>query len=275
VTTFVDRALLDLADPARLAALLAPPGQGPYPALGRLVRSVFDTDGAELHDIVGAAVASVSPMRPILPRRRVTGSATVRQPAYAITDLTADLTEPAGIRWIHLLAEVSLHTSVEVGGAGVDSAITAAIEDITSLDDFRNRFRYLDLDAFLSANRIETVDELRDRYDYLLTEVRLKTQPPFDPADPQNRHDIAVDVAVLISESLDLAAALRDAVELRAAATAAATGRSDALLGPAVQPFAVAVVFPHAALGPAGPAPAAIDALFARAGVLPLFADPP
>jgi hypothetical protein len=173
------------------------------------------------------------------------------------------------------MAGVQLDVVVAVDPGGVESALTRAIENITSFDDFASRFRYLDLDSFLAERRITTVQQLRDDAEYLLAEVHFLAPPPFDPTDPANSHSVALDLAVTVVEQLDLGAGLRAARLLQAAGAVAPPASADPLLGPAATPFAVAVVFPAAELGPQQPTAAEVDELFAAAGVLPLFANPP
>jgi hypothetical protein len=84
-----------------------------------------------------------------------------------------------------------------------------------------------------------------------------------------------LDVALLVLEDIDLASGLQQARLLTAAAERSATGHTDALLGPAAHPFAVAVVFPAGDLGASGTTADAVDELYALASLLPLFANPP
>ena len=75
------------------------------------------------------------------------------------------------------------------------------------------------------------------------------------------------------AEQLDAAGALRAATDLRAVADAAGAGPRDPVLGSAAHALAIAVVFPHDGLAGSGIDADALDALFARAKVLPLFAN--
>lgn len=86
-------------------------------------------------------------------------------------------------------------------------------------------------------------------------------------------HTVNLDIAFAVIEECDLSAGLRAAQRMRVAGAAEPPRSADPLLGHALRPFAVAVVLPAA---PAGqPDPAAVESLFAAAGVLPLFASNP
>ncbi len=272
---FIDQALLQLHEGAALTTLLKGPGPAPYPHLERLIASVYSSEGATLHSVTDVTVASTTPALLVAGRDRIVGSIVTTQPGYVVNDLRADLTRSGAGPWADLMASVDLHAVVATDSGGVASAVTKAIENITSLDDFASRFRYLDLPAYLAAHRITTVEQLRESAEYILAEVRLRPPPPFDPADPAHLHSVRIELAVVLMDSLDLTAGLRAAHLLRLAGAQGTPGSPDPVLGPAGAPFAVAVVFPASALGPNQPGPAAVDALYARTNVLPLFANPP
>jgi hypothetical protein len=46
-----------------------------------------------------------------------------------------------------------------------------------TLAEFRNNFRFIDLDAFMAKHSISTVEELRAAYQYLLTEIHGRRHP--------------------------------------------------------------------------------------------------
>lgn len=269
---FVDRALLQLHDPAALTTLLTGGAAAPYPRLARLITTLYDTDAATIDHVQAVTVASTEPMVQIAVRTRICGTFTTSQPAHGLSDLRADLTAGDG-PWAHLLAHVSLHVAIEVDPGGIESVVMTSIENITSLADFASRFRYLDLDAFLATHKITTVEQLQEAAQYLLAEVRLKPPPAFDPQSEANAYDVAVPLAITIVEEADLAAGLTAARQLLDAGKNQPPAPASAVLGAAHGAYAVAVVLP--AKGPPPPDPAAVDALYAKAGVLPLFADPP
>lgn len=269
---FVDRALLQLHDPAALRRLLTNNQPGPYDRLRRLVTAVFENESATVDQVLDASVLSTAPMVGIPLKHRVQGTLTTTQPAYARSELCGDLQRTDG-PWAHLMARLVLRVAIAVDGAAIDSVIISSIDDITDLNDFASRFRYLDLPAFLAAHRIETVEQLREAAQYLLAEIRLKQPPAFDPNDPANAYDVRIDLALTVMEELDLSAGLIAAQQLVSAGAGRSPGPSNEVLGTARNAFAVATVFPRLQGGQVSVG--AVDALFAKAGVLPLFANPP
>ncbi|WP_199512710.1 hypothetical protein [Nucisporomicrobium flavum] len=271
---FADRALLELADPARLQALIAPPGAVPAADLTMLLGSVYDLDHVRVDGITGVTVSGLEAQVPLYPVRSHRGSWTRNHPEYLTTDLAVDTRDGAEPVWVDLLARVVVHTVTEVDPGGIESAVSRGLDDFATLDEFRAQFRFIDLDAFLARHRLSTVEDLREAYEYLRTEVRFRAAGPFDPADPANAHDIEADLALLIRPDLELTAAMRAAVSVRTIAAQTRTGPKDPLLGRAVSPLAVAVVVDGSALGGVVTA-AAVRSLFARGRVLSLVADPP
>lgn len=271
---FADRAIAQLHLPGALATLLTGPPAATYPRLARLVDEVYDAEGVDLDRITGATVLSVRPEHPLTGADRVTLTWLQQQPSYVTGDLRGLIQRAGAEVWADLYATVSLDVVAAVDPGGIESAVTHAIENVTSLADFRSRFRYLDLDAYLARRRITTVEELRESAEYVLAEVRLRPAPAFDPADPANAHTVTLDVAVAVLDERDLVAGLRAARRLRAAGAAGPPGSADPTLGRPVRPFAVAVVLP-AKVTAGQPSDASVDALYAAAGVLPLFASPP
>jgi hypothetical protein len=143
--------------------------------------------------------------------------------------------------------------------------------DFTTFDEFRARFTFIDLDSFLARHHITTVEELRDAFEYVVTEVQLRTPPPFDPADPANTHTVPVTMAAAAIDPFDLAEGLRRARLVRQA-TQDLTGPTP--VGFPAEPIAAhapAAVFSAAALGDAGLTAAQVEQLFAAQGVVSLF----
>lgn len=273
MATFIDRTLVWLHDPAALAGLLRGPDAPQYPRLERLVAAVYRPDGVQVDRVAGATVLDVVPMKPLAGTDRLNLTWQRTQPAFELADLRGALTRTGAEVWADLYATVRLDLVADVDPGGIESTLSRSISDITSLADFQSRFRFLDLDDFLTRMKISTVEELRDAAEYVLTEVRLRPLPLFDPDDPANARSVTVDVALAVLDQRDLAAGLRAARRLRAASAGADPGRSDPVFGTARDPYALAVVLPQAADG--DPADDVVDALFTAAGVLPLFADPP
>lgn len=272
---FIDRALLQLHEGTALADLIKGGGAAPYSQCDRLITSVFAAENADLDSVNDVSVLSCTPMRLFQSRDRVAGTLVTTQPAYATSDLRGDIIHPTTGQWASLFATLQLSIVVATDPGGVESAVISSLENITSFADFESRFRYIDLQAFLDAHQITTVEQLREAAQYVLAEMHLKQPPPFDPHDPANTYTIALDLAVVLNEELDLQSGLMAAQLLRAAGESGPPGSASAVLGQAAHPFAVAVVFPQSALGAGQPTPAQIDQLFAKVDLLPLFANPP
>lgn len=271
---FVDRALLQLHEIAALERLLKGSTAGPYPHLERLITSVFDDSTVGIDRIEDVTVLSAEPFVKIPATTAIRGTLTTSQPTYAQSEARAELTAQNG-PWAHLIARALLRVVIEADAGVIESVAMSSIDNITDLDDFASRFRYIDLPAFLGAHKITTVEQLRESAQYLLAEIRLAQPPPFDPSDPANSYDVELDIAFAICGELDLAAGLVAARQLAAAGTSRAPGPRNDVLGVARHAFAVAVIFPQIPGAGRQPTAAQVDALFAAAGVLPLFVDPP
>ncbi|MCX5078439.1 hypothetical protein OG321_39025 [Streptomyces sp. NBC_00424] len=113
-----------------------------------------------------------------------------------------------------------------------------AVDAYDSLDEFRDQFRFLDLDGFMRSHGLVTVEDLRESGEYLRTEVKLRLPPVFDPGHPANRRT----VAVVVGATDDVAGAVR------AARLVAAAARDRPLppgsFGVRVAPYALVAAFP-------------------------------
>jgi hypothetical protein len=269
---FEDRALLQLSDPPALQALLAPAG-APLEGSAALIASVYDTDTVRLDTVTAIAVTDVRVQVPFFAARRHTGTWTRAQP-YESTDVTV-VTGGGPPVWADLLAHVSLRTVTEVDPGGIESTLTRGLREFTTLQEFRDQFLHIDLDAFMAHHRLATVEDLKEAYEYLVTEVHLRKPGVFDPADPANAHEIGFDLAVLVADGVALTTLLRAAATLREVADRTRVASKDALLGTARHALAVAAVLEGAALTAAGLTVPAVTRLLAREQVLCLVADPP
>jgi hypothetical protein len=190
-------------------------------------------------------------------------------PSYTRSELTLDLPASTDPVWVDLLIQldVTVITDVDLGGA--EAVLTRAFDDFSTLDEFREQFRFIDLDGFLTKHHISTVEELREAFDYVLTEVRLRTPAPFDPNDPANTHTLAVALAAVVVDPFDLAEGLRAARLVRAAARGLTGANPTSLPVESTAAYATAVVFADTALDHA--LIGATEQLFAREGVVSLF----
>ena len=267
VATFRDRALLALGEPDAFGSLLSPDGQAIRTVLG----ATYDLPSLRIDRIDGVAVAGIELQHPIGVTGRRSGAWTQTVPAYTRTEFTVDTATAADVAWIDILARLRVTVVAEADPAGADAVTSRNAGSFTTVEQFRQQFPYVDVDAFMAGHGIETVEELRTRFDYVRTGVQLRTPGPFDPADPVNRRTLDVTVAAVTVDPLDLAQGLR-AVRLVAERTRALGGASpDGIPAEDAAAYAPAVVF--AAGGPAalGITTAAVEELFARAGVAALF----
>lgn len=267
---FVDEQMVRLRDPAQLVALIDPPGDAGHARVRALLAAMYTMDFATVRGVSDVHVRRTEFQRPVVAPRRTTGNWFQTTPAFTRTELTLEWDEPLSPVWVDLSAEIDLSLLLEIDGGEVESIVTREITGVTSLEDFRSRFRFLDLEAFMREHGITTVEELREAAHYLLTEVRLRALGPFDPDDPANRHRYELRLAMLIRDTLDVASTLRDAKLARAAVESAVlTGKPDE--AEIRTPYAPVVLVPAAA-APGGPlSTSALESFFAAEGVLALF----
>jgi len=244
VGIFLDRLLVRLSNPAELTALLAPAGDANHNRLRALINAAYDLPFATLHDLLNLQVLGTESQRPLFPPGRTSGTWTQTTPTYQRTDVSYQSQDGLQPTWIDMVANISLDLVLEVDPGQIETILTENIENITSLDDFRSRFRFFDLDAFMAKHQLNSVEELRDAFDYILMEIRGQALPPFNPADPANRHRYTLPIAIFIRETLDLAGALRDAKLARTAAERALTYHHIVDVAEVRTPLAPLVIFP-------------------------------
>ncbi|MEU6238922.1 hypothetical protein, partial [Kitasatospora sp. NPDC047058] len=198
--TFSDTALLALSDPGRLGAVLAPAGD--RTGVLTLINATHELAFARIDRVADVRVREIVLQQPFFPVRRVTGDLSRTVPSYVRDDLRLTVThEPV---WADLLARVQIDLVAELDVGGVESVVTRIVDDIATLDDFRAQVPFIDLDEFMHRHDLATVEDLREAGEYLVTEIRLRAPPAFDPADPAHMYGIELSVAVLAMESLDL-----------------------------------------------------------------------
>ena len=228
---------------------------------------------ATIRDVRRVDVVGSEMERPLFAPQRTFGSWTQTLPSQARTDVALDALDESAPEWLDVAVELQLTLLMEVDPGEIDTLRTTPIEDFTSLADFRSRFRYFDLDAFMEENGIATVAELRRAYHHLLAEIKLKPTPPFDANDPDNVKGLPLRVAVLVRDTVDVAGALRDAKRVRKLLerTVAWTPTSEA--GEATAPFAPIVVFPRitGTQTQAEASQSAIAALYAHERIVTVF----
>jgi hypothetical protein len=274
MSLFTDQVLLQLGDPERLVQLLAPASDPNRTRLRALLAAAYDLPFAIIHEVQEIAVRRGEVERPLFPLTQTSGTWTQTNPSYTRTDVAYQALNGAEPTWLDVAAELDVTLVLEVDAGQVASILPREITGFSTLAEFRARFRFIDLDAFMARHRITTVDELKQSYDYLLTEVRLQAPGPFDPASPANRHRFTLGVAVLIREAIDVTATLRVAKLARTVAERTLTYRREADGGEARTPYAPLVIFPEAALAGLPFTEDALQSFFATEGILALFVTP-
>jgi hypothetical protein len=135
---------------------------------------------------------------------------------------------------------------------------------------------FFDLQGFMALHGITTVEELRNSTSFLIGQFRYQPAAPFNPNDPANTFMLPLTVPVLVRETTDLAAGLRDAKLARIALerNLGYVRDAGATAGPAEikAPFVPTVVMPPPASGTLNSSDA--QSLFAAEGVLLLFLNP-
>jgi hypothetical protein len=270
VTAFRDRALLELSDPAALGAALLPAGDSGDERVRTMVAATYDLSAARIDQVRDARVRRVALQRPLFPTGRQDGVWSQTVPSYTRTELTLNVPAPADPIWVDLLAGIDVTVVAEVDPAGAESVLSRAFDDFATLDEFRARFSFFDLDAFLAEHHISTVEELRDAFDYVVTEIRLRTPSVFDPNDPANTHTLPVTLAAVIVDPFDVAAGLRATRLVREAAKGLAGAPVVGVPAELTEPYATAVVLAADGL-PDGLSAAEVERLYAGQGVVTLF----
>jgi hypothetical protein len=275
MTVFADRMAMHLAVPANLLAVIAPPADPTKARQKALVSAIYDFPFTTVHDVVDVKVVRVERSRPLFVPRHRRGIWLQTQPAYERTDVDETDASLTDTLWIDLEAEVSMTLVLEIDPGEVDSILVKHLDSFTTLAQFAAFFQFIDLPAFMAAEGISNVTELRERYDYLLAEVKLKALQPFNAADPANRHRYALRLAILVRDPIDVLRGLEAAKHVRAVI--------ERVTGPAIDPdggevrtaCAPIVVFPQVGLAGAGVTAPQVETFYTAEGVLALFLPAP
>ncbi|MGI8334823.1 hypothetical protein ACRYCC_33135 [Actinomadura scrupuli] len=271
MSSFRDQVMLELSDPAAFAALLQPADDTDRQLVRTMLAATYDLSAVRIDQVTNVTVGELELQHPVFGTDQVAGNWTQTVPGYSRTELALERARSRDPAWIDILARLQVTVVTEVDPAGAESVRTETVEGFTTLEEFRRRFPFLDLDAFMREHGISTVAELRDAFQYLATTVRLRAATPFDRDDPANVHTLPVALATVAVDPFDLAAGLRAAQVVRAASRALTGAARAGVVAESTAPYALAAVF--AAAGPAdnGTTVAAVVRLLAKAGVAALF----
>ena len=267
---FTDHALLALADPAALGALLLPTGDTDGGLVRTMLGATYDLSAARIDQVKTVQVTEIAVQRALFPHGRLDGQWSQTVPSYTRGELAFTVPAPADPVWIDVLARIDVTVVTEVDPSGAESVLARGFDDFTTLDEFRARFAFIDLDAFLAEHGISTVEQLRDAFDYVVADVQLRTPTTFDPTDPANTHTLPVTLAAVIVDPFDIAAGLRATRLVREAAKGLGGSMPAGIPAEVVEAYATAVV--GAATGlPDGVTAATVQQLYAGEGVVGLF----
>jgi hypothetical protein len=266
---FKDRALLRLSDPAVLGELLLPPGDTGGDGVRTMLAATYDLSAARVDRVTGAQVQAIALQRPLYPAGRVEGGWSQTVPAYTRTDVTLTVPAVGAPVWVDLLVQLTVTVVTEVDTGGVESVLSRGFDDFTTFDEFRARFAFFDLDAFLAEHHISTVEELREAFDYVVADIRLRAPGTFDPDDPANTHTLPVTLAAVVTDPFDVTEGLRATRLVREAVKGLIGAAPPGIPAESLEPYATAVVFDGTGLGD-GLTAADIQRLYAAEGVLGL-----
>lgn len=270
MATFRDRALLQLSDAAALGALLLPVGDADGERVRTMLAATYDLSAVRIDQVSAAQVGEIALQRPLFPAGRLDGTWSQTVPSYTRTELSLAVPVPADPVWVDVLARIDVTVVTEVDPAGAESVLSRGFDDFATLDEFRARFAFFDLDAFLAEHHISTVEELREAFDYVVTEVRLRTPPTFDPGDPANTHTLPVTLAAVVVDPLDVAAGLRATRLVREAARGSIGPTPATVPAEPTEAYATAVVLAQNGVDDELTA-ANVEQLCAAEGIVSLF----
>ncbi|MGV9675504.1 hypothetical protein ACWDSJ_09520 [Nocardia sp. NPDC003482] len=267
----IDTVLLRLATASGIRDLVFPDSDTGRTRMRTLLAAVYELPDAVLHDVTGVEVLATECARPVYPVIRRTGNWTRTMPGHIRTDVDLVGSDGADPAWIDVVADLAATVVLEIDPGELESLRLGPIGDFATLDEFRAKFRYLDLDAYMRENGLTTVEDLRRAFRHLLAEVKVKPAPAFDPADPSASRRLTLRTGILIRESLDLTAALRDVRHLLAAQPAVMDEHHDGDFAETVSGTAFLVVFPASAVAGSGFTQDQITAFFAAERILAVF----
>ncbi|MCB9107932.1 MAG: hypothetical protein H6633_27315 [Anaerolineales bacterium] len=273
MSTFVDQLLLQFGDPTHLVQLLAPPNDPDHTRLRGLVEAVYDMPFATLHAIRDVQVRRTEFQRPLFPPGRLTGTWQQTIPSYTRSDISLEQ-QPFAPLWLDILAMLDLTLVLEVDPGEVESILNREVADFNTLAEFRARFRFIDLDAFMAKHKLTTVDDLKEAYHYLITEIHLRAPGPFNADNPANHYHFPLEVILLMREVIDVTEALRAVKLARTAGERVNIYRPDINTAEVRTPYAPVLIFPEAALNGLPFTAAALQTFFAAEYILSLFVTP-
>jgi len=274
MSQLIDQLLLQFSDPVQLVQVLTPASDPQQMLLRTLIGAVYDLPFATLHQVQKVQVSHVTRQMPIVPLGSLSGFWQQTIPSYTRSDLRLEQQQSVAPLWLDLVVTLDLTLLLEVDLGTVESILTHNLADFNTLDEFRNQFRFIDLDAFMAKHGITTVEELKEAYNYLITEIKLRTPPAFDPNDPANQIRFSLDVGILLRDTLDVTEALRTAKWVQQVADQRRAYQRELQNAEVRSTFAPLLIFPQAALNGLPFTASALQSFFAAEQILSLFVTP-
>lgn len=274
MSLFVDQLLLKLSDPNQLIALLDPPGDANHTNLNTLLNRMYDLEFVTIHDIRNVRILHSESERLLLASQHTQGTWTQLVPSYIRTEVSYEGAFKLEPLWFDVTAEIGLTLLLEIDPGQIESIVTRAIENFQTLADFEAYFLFIDLNAFMAEHGITTVEELREHARYLLTEIRTRQPDPFDPNNPANLHDYTLNVALIVRDTIDVAATLHDIKLANLVLERTQCYRKEFEGHEVLISYAPIAIFPQAALSGLPFDANALQKFFATEGVLALFLSP-
>ena len=275
MSLFVDQLLIKFSDPIQLIELLTPASDPTRTLLRTLLDAMYDLPFATLHDVLDLEIRQIEIQRPLFPPSRTRGTWTQTIPSQTRTDVAYETMNEIEPVWLDLAAKMSLTLVLEVDTGQVEAILNRRVDEFTTLEEFRAQFRFLDLDRFMAEHGIATVEDLRERYHYLLTEIQLRAPEPFNPDDPANQHRYPLNLAIFIRDSVDVTVALREVKLAQNTLKRVLAYRQEFDEAEVRTPYAPMLIFPEAALTDLPFTAEELQTLFAAERVLVLFIAPP
>ena len=270
---FLDRVLIRLSDPDALEELIAPAADSPtaQAQLRILLGAMYEWPFATLHEVRNVEVRRIEVQRPLFAPELTRGTWTQTIPSHTRTDVVYSESDGREPEWLDIFAELRVTLLLEIDPGEVESVLMRHVPEFNTLAEFRSHFRFIDLDDFMARHSITSVDELRERLRYLIAEIRGRAPGPFNPNDPGNEHPFTLNLAILIRESVDVAAGMREAKLAKEAVERSVTYKRELDAAEVRTPYAPAVIFPEDALNGSPLGAAAIRELYSRERILALF----
>lgn len=235
MSLFIDQILLQLSDQAQLIQLLSPTADTPHTRLLTLLNTMYNLQFAIVHEVRNIAISQVEFQRLLLTTHEQRGTWTQSSPNHMHTDVVYEGSDKLEPLWLDIAAKVELKLLMEVDRGEVQSIHTQPLDKVT---------------------------------------IQGKQPPPFDPNDPANLYNYTLNVAILIRDTIDVAATLHDVKLASTVSERIVSYSKEVDVAEVLAPYASIVIFPQAALNGLPLKPDALQSFFAHEGVLALFMTP-